>query len=85
MQPDVITLTLTPHERAAVDEMRALLALRSDDDWIRAAAFKLAAWCEPDVDCTLFARAMSEEMQRRLRGDVETDEPALPLFDEGQS
>lgn len=52
---DELRVSLTPHERDACDEMRGILGLRSDEDLVRAALYKLAAWCEPDVDCSLFS------------------------------
>lgn len=54
MTPHTVTITLTDRERAALDEIRAILGLRSDEAAIHAGLYKLGLWVEPDIDTTLF-------------------------------
>lgn len=49
-----ITVEIDEREREACDEMRRFLSLTSDEALLRAALYKLALWCEPDVDPALF-------------------------------
>jgi hypothetical protein len=65
-----ITVDLTAKEREACDEMRGILGLKSDAELMRAALYKLANWCEPDIDTTLFRQRPPEPppLKRVRRG-----------------
>lgn len=54
-QGHTITITLTPQQREAVDELRARLGL-TDEEVIFGGLYKLAAFVETDVDPEIFSR-----------------------------
>jgi len=65
-------VTLTDRERAALDEIRAHLGLRSDTEAVLAGIFKLLQWIDPpylDTDLFRLDRAQIRALTpaRRLR------------------
>lgn len=65
-----MTVTLTNRERAALDAIRAALALPSDEQAVLAGLYKLAQWVSRDADPHLF-RLSRKHALRTEQGPVE--------------
>ena len=67
--PDAIGLELTARERVIVDEIRAIVGLRSDADVLRTALYRFAEFLEVGVAIGDFALAGERApRRRRVRG-----------------
>lgn len=81
MAEATITITLTPRERAAVDEIRAVLGFRSDEAVVFGGLYKLAAWIDPAADPALFRLDRDTALRPEPEPEVEpllTVEPEDP-------
>lgn len=81
----VLTLSIDDRERAAIDEIRAIAGLRTDEDVLRSGLYKLAFFLEPNVDISLFALQGSPGILRREMPPPEPDIDNQPSLFEAES